>query len=100
MKPTRHVSNGPLPKSELSASSKKYYLDIPRTQVESSNIKSIGYTEDSKALTVEFHSGDIWYYYPVSAEGYKMVLFAESIGKAFNEHIKTNPSITSFKISE
>lgn len=90
--------------ADLSAKTKQQYLNLKREPVNSSQIKAIGYSgEDSKMLTVEFHSGKpghrIWGYHPVTIEGLHLLLRAESIGKYFNENIKTNPHVSQFNLS-
>lgn len=56
--------------------------------VESSNIKSVGYDPDTKLLTVHFHSGRVYEYDGVPEEVYNRMVAAESIGKNFNANIK------------
>lgn len=82
----------------LSPATKKYYLEAKRQNVTSSNIKSIGYLEEHKTLIIEFHNQDIWAYMGVSNEVHENVLYAVSIGKAFNEHIKFNKEISQFNL--
>lgn len=59
------------------------------TQVESSNIKAIGYNEDDGTLAVEFkRTNSIYHYYNVPEHVVNQLLHAHSIGKAFNDLIK------------
>ena len=58
------------------------------TEVKSSNIKAIGYVEDTNGLLVEFKSGAVYTYNDVPVEVYKALAGAESKGKYFAEHIK------------
>lgn len=57
-----------------------------RTQVTSSNIKSIGY--DGTTLEVEFKNGAIWQYKDVPREKYDELMSAPSIGSYFAKNIK------------
>ena len=64
-------------------------------QVESSHIKAVEYDGPSSTLTIEFHKGKrkTWTYHPISLDGYKALMSADSIGAYFNLHIKTNTDI-------
>lgn len=66
---------------------------MERTKVESSNIKSIGYDGEKTLLEVEFNNGKVYQYHPVPYMLYKMVISAESIGRTFNEKVKSDKSI-------
>lgn len=56
-----------------------------RTPVKSSYIDSIGY-EDG-IIEITYRSGKVYRYIGVPADEYESVMGAESIGKAFKEHI-------------
>ncbi len=56
---------------------------------ESSMIKNLRYNFDSNSLKVEFNNGSIYEYAGVAAELYDDLCKAESVGKFFNEKIKT-----------
>jgi len=56
--------------------------------VTSSNIVAIGYDPESLVARVDFTSGDSYLYEGVPAETAAKVTFAQSIGKAFNVHLK------------
>lgn len=78
---------------------------IPLTGVNSSNIKAIGYDAATRTLAIQFHGrgaapGPTWNYHPVTAEGYAVLRDAESVGKYFNDHIKTNQNLTAIKCDE
>ena len=66
--------------------SKKEALLIKRKEVDSSNLKSIGYKEG--ILIVEFKNKNIYAYMGVSSELYNSLMKAESKGKYFNEKIR------------
>ena len=62
------------------------YMD--RIPVDSSNITSIGYDEETTILEIEFKSGSIYAYYDVPFSLYVQLMNAPSKGKFFNTHIK------------
>lgn len=65
-----------------------------RTQVGSSMIASIGYNMQRRIMEVEFVSNDaIYQYYNVPPMVYDQVVRAESVGRAFNEYIKSAPDL-------
>ena len=64
------------------------YLQMNRTAVKSSNIRSIGYNRADKILEVEFHSGDIFQYSEVPEFEYRGLMSAESHGRYFDRNIK------------
>lgn len=90
---------------ELTQKTKDHLLEIKRVPVKSSNIAAVGHTgEDSKTLTVEFHTpgkaeNTVWSYYPVTAQAFNLLLQAESVGKYFNSNIKTHPDVSGFKLN-
>jgi hypothetical protein len=59
---------------------------MKRKEVESSNIKSIGW--ENHILEVEFHSGSIYQYAPVGETIFQTFLEAESKGKYFQQYVK------------
>ena len=65
-------------------------------KVESSNVSALGWDEEKQRLVVQF--GDSWYEYDnVDAVTAARVIFADSIGKAFHQHIRA-PQIPMRKI--
>jgi len=68
---------------------------IPRQQVNSSLIKSIGYDRLSHALEVEFTTspGKVYRYEDVKPEEVHELHKADSIGKAFNQLIRPRGGI-------
>lgn len=58
------------------------------SEVESSNIKAIGYNAEDGLLEITFHSDEIYWYIGVPIDIVKQLISAESVGKAFNELIK------------
>jgi hypothetical protein len=68
-------------------------------KVNSSNLEAIGFT--GNVLFVEFKTGSVYSYAPVSEEHYKEMLrlneAGESVGKYFHKNIKTDPKI-SYKV--
>lgn len=61
---------------------------MERTQVKSSNIKSIGYDADSKTLEVEFIGGRLYQYKNVDSEKHDALMKSESVGKFYAANIK------------
>jgi len=61
-----------------------------RTQVNSSNIRSIGYDVQSSVLEVEFTSGDVYQYFSVPEYLYQQFLQTSSHGQFLNENIRYN----------
>ena len=61
-----------------------------RTQVNSSNIKSIGYDLPTKVLEVKFISGDVYEYYDVPEHLYQQFLHASSFGQFLTDNIRYN----------
>jgi KTSC domain len=51
---------------------------IPRTQIDSSAITSIGYSKHQHALEIEFPNGAIYRYLDVPAQAYRDLLAASS----------------------
>lgn len=64
---------------------------MERIHVESSNVISIGYDEDSSTLEVEFYSG-IYRYYDVPSYIYNELIGAGSKGSYLHQNIKSNYS--------
>lgn len=61
---------------------------MERKLVRSSNIKSIGYDEETKTLEVEFTNGGIYQYKEVPKEIYEGFSKTESIGSYFAKSVK------------
>jgi hypothetical protein len=61
---------------------------MKRTQVESKDIKSIGYDDKTLSLEVEFNSGSIYVYFKVPKNIYIEFMEADSHGKFFHRNIK------------
>lgn len=66
--------------------------------VESTNIKSVGYSEEIKTMVIEFHNGTKYQYEPVTLEGYNNLINAESISSFFYKNIRNNTNITTTKL--
>jgi len=54
----------------------------------SSNIKSIGYDEETRIMEVEFHSGGIYQYKNVGKEVFTSFMESESKGSYFHQYVK------------
>ena len=59
------------------------------TPVVSSNIAAIGYDLVCTELVVQFKNGKTFYYLEVSPEEHASLMAAESVGKHFNQFIKS-----------
>jgi len=61
--------------------------------VESSQVKAVGYDEETRTLAVTFTrgTGAIYHYPEVTRETYELFINAESIGTFFGKHIKALP---------
>lgn len=73
---------------------------IERIKVESSNIESIGYEEETKILIVEFKSGSAYSYAGVPSIVFKKMLESDSKGRFLNNNIKPIFLATKLKLSE
>jgi len=60
---------------------------MQRKEIKSSFIESIGHNEETDTLEVAFKDGNIYRYIGVPADLHESVIGAESIGKAFHQHI-------------
>lgn len=70
-----------------------------RTKVESSNIAAIGHDSETSTLEIEFNTGAIYQYKPVSFKLYRELMDAESKGKFFHKRIKYAPDIAYTKVN-
>ncbi len=61
---------------------------MERYSVQSSNIASIGYDENTQTLDVEFLSGSVYQYYNVPVNMYEQLMQAGSKGRFLNTYIK------------
>lgn len=61
---------------------------MDRIPVDSSNISSIGFDEDTSTLEIEFHSGAVYQYFDVPLNIYEGLMNAGSKGQYFAQHIK------------
>lgn len=65
---------------------------MEKEYVNSTNLRSIQYDENTSTLEVEFNSGAVWQYYDVLESTYYELRSASSIGKYFNANIKGSHS--------
>ena len=72
--------------------------NMKRQPVESSNLKSVGFDKGSSTLEVEFHSGKVYSYCPVSEGMYDELMAADSVGSHFAKAIKANDKLTVLEI--
>lgn len=59
-----------------------------RINVESSNLKSVGYNEENEILEIEFLHGGLYKYYDVPESEYNALMNASSHGSYFSRNIK------------
>lgn len=71
----------------------------PWHPVESSNINMVRYDAKTKILEIWFHNGSIYSYTPITEEGYNDFINAESVGKYFNSHIRSNDNLTTEQLA-
>ena len=57
-------------------------------EVSSSNIKSIGYNEDTQILCVRFLDGSLYIYKGVPSSKFEGLSSASSVGRFLNQNIK------------
>jgi len=63
---------------------------MERIQVNSSNIRSIGYDVTSSILEVEFTSNEVYQYFNVPEYLFQQFLNAQSHGQFLNDNIRYN----------
>lgn len=61
---------------------------MERIQIDSTNIASIGFDEESSTLEVEFRSGTVYQYFDVPLAVYEGFRDSASKGQYFAQHIK------------
>ena len=61
-----------------------------RHEVQSSELRSVGYDISGSVLEAEFHSGEVYQYFDVPVEFVLALLEAPSIGRYFNAHVRPN----------
>ena len=61
---------------------------MDRQPVQSSNLRSIGYDQNTNIIEIEFHSGDIYQYFNVPESIYLALMNAVSKGTYFHDKIK------------
>lgn len=62
---------------------------MTRTEVQSSNIASVGYDSHTGVMEVEFRTGKVYTYPNVSAQEFQDLLSAPSIGSHFHKHFRS-----------
>lgn len=60
----------------------------------SSNIAEIGYNPEKMKLQVKFHNGSIYNYYPVTKDGYDLLMQSKSKGSFLNKNFIKNELLT------
>lgn len=62
--------------------------EVRQIPVSSTAIRSVGYDESQKVLTIEFPSGAVYEYHGVPADIHRDLMQAESHGRYFHRHIR------------
>ena len=58
--------------------------------VASSNVRAIGYDQETQTLEVEFHNGSVYQYYGVPANMHQEIMVAPSKGQFLHRYIKNS----------
>lgn len=66
-------------------------MTVEMINVESSNIRRIGYNRAAQRLYIEFKGGATYRYSDVDPETYAALMGSESMGRGFQVLIKSNP---------
>lgn len=61
---------------------------IPLQPVTSTLIKAVGHDAPSSVLAVQHHDDSIYHYEGVSANKFKKLLAADSVGKFMHDHVR------------
>lgn len=72
---------------------------VKMQSVDSSNIANVGYASEKKELYVNFHNGGSYKYYPITEQGYKELINADSVGSYFHKNIRNNSAVTTEKLN-
>lgn len=67
--------------------------------VESSNLKLVGYDKHTLTLEICFHNGAIYQYSPISHKRYKELIEADSVGKYFSQRIRVDETIVATRVA-
>ena len=71
---------------------------IKTITVTSTAIKNLVYDDTRQDLKVNFHSGRVYVYTPVSPEFFNKLNNSKSKGLFFNQHIRDNEALTCLKL--
>ena len=63
-------------------------IDIPRVEVSSTAMRTVGYDESRQTLVIEFPNGSVYEYQSVPAKIHSGLMQAKSHGQYFHEHIR------------
>jgi hypothetical protein len=79
---------------------------MKRTRVKSSNVYSVGHSSDpgnenepDNTLEIEFNSGGVYRYSPISKQRATACREAESVGRYINQQIKSAEGVKAEKVS-
>ena len=68
--------------------------------LKSTRIKTVDFNEAKGIITIEFHKGGSYEYWPITNETYKELVNSNSPGNYFEQNIKKNPKISVFKLND
>jgi len=71
---------------------------MSKIEINSTVIKAVEYDETRKDLKVNFKSGKVYVYTPVSNEFFGKMKNSTSKGKFFNKNIRNNEALTCLKL--
>lgn len=66
--------------------------------VTSSNIEALALDPSAQRLSVKFKGGKVYAYENVSVAMFELLTMADSVGKAFQQHIKAQPERHPFSL--
>lgn len=73
---------------------------MEKKDVESSNIKAVGYDQEAKVLEIEFKGGGLYQYDAVEREEFEALVGADSIGAFFHREIKPKKNCRKMRDAE
>ena len=62
--------------------------ELLHSTVQSSNLATVAYDEESRQLEIRFHSGSVYRYFGVPARVFRGLMHASSHGQFFHRNIK------------
>ena len=69
--------------------------NVDWTEVDSSNIQALRYVNGE--MEIKFHSGAVYVYENVPKKVFHEIMNAASVGRTFNQQVKSQPSVYPFR---